>query len=323
MTASPSGTRGYIVGAYASSPTAAGWDPALEAEYFEALAGDPRVAAFETPWNGSLHAHDVGWFLDHFPARLTAVVTGVARAYLTTAKDPQYGLASRDAEGRARGLADAAAIRDDVHRLNERQGRQLVRAVELQTAPKATEGSAAALAASLTEIGDWDWQGAQLVIEHCDALVPGQTPQKGFLALTDEITAIQQSGTAVGIALNWGRSAIEFRDPDRVVEHVAQANDADVLRGIIVSGASDQEGYFNQPWVDAHHRFQHSAQHPLGDPISLLTDERIRAVVAAAGDDVWLGVKLGWPVQEPAPIDVRVRMIRDALDSLDRARGIA
>jgi hypothetical protein len=34
-------------------------------------------------------------------------------------------------------------------------------------------------------------------------------------------------------------------------------------------------------------------------------------------------VKLGWPLQEPATIDVRVGMIRDALDSLDRARGIA
>lgn len=317
------GIPGYVVGAYAASPAVTTWDPQLEADYFAALAADPRIAAFEVPWNGSLHARDEEWFLAHYPGPLGAVLTDVALAFLTTAKDPDYGLASRDDEGRARGLADAARMRDDARRFNDRLGQAVVRAVELHSPPGAATGGAGALAQSLAEVASWDWDGAGLVVEHCDALVPGHDPEKGFLALTDEMDAIRQSGAPVGITVNWGRSAIELRDPGRVPEHIAAAREAGMLHGCIFSGASDQHGYFDRPWVDAHNLFRRSPEHPNGDPDSLLTDEHVSAAVRAAGDDVWLGVKMGWPAQRPGTLAERVDMIGDALSSLDRAAAAA
>lgn len=317
------GIAGYVVGAYAASPTATTWDPQLEAEYLATLAADPRIAAFEVPWTGSLHSRDEEWFLAHYPARLGAVLTDVALAFLATAKDPDYGLAAQDDEGRARGLADAARMRDDVRRFNDSLGHAAVRAVELHSPPRAARGGASALAQSLAEVASWDWDGADLVVEHCDALVPGHDPEKGFLALAAETGAIRESGAPVGIAVNWGRSAIELRDPGRVPEHITAAREAGLLRGCIFSGASGQNGYFDRPWVDAHNLFRRSPEHPHGDPDSLLTDEHVSAAVRAAGDDVWLGVKLGWPAQRPGRLAERVNMISDALSSLDRAAAAA
>src|SRR5438034_923832 len=80
----------------------------------------------------------------------------------------------------------------------------------------AAEPQADAFRRSLDELRAWDWRGAALSVEHCDAFVPGQAPAKGFLALGAEIDAIRAShgATPVGVAVNWGRSAIEARDPE-------------------------------------------------------------------------------------------------------------
>jgi hypothetical protein len=317
---SESGVAGYIVGAYAASPTTGGWDPDLEADYYAALAADPRVGALEVPWTGRLHPHDDEWLLAHLPASMRAVLTDIPRVALAVRDDPLYGLASDDADGRGRALRDAAALRDDVHRFHDGTGRRAVAAIELHSAPRASHGSAASLALSLADIARWDWEGAELVVEHCDALVPEHEPGKGFLALPDEVAAIRASATGAGIGLNWGRSAIELRDPDRVVEHVALARESGLLRACIVSGASDREGHY-PAWADVHTVFRRSAEHPHGDADSLLTDDRVRAMVEAAGPDVALGVKLTWPAAVPGTVADRVGMIRDALDALDRGRA--
>jgi hypothetical protein len=321
VTESDPGIAGYIVGAYAASPTAGGWDPDLEAAYYAALAADPRIGALEVPWTGSLHPHDDDWLIANLPASMAAVLTDIPRVAVAVRDDPHYGLASDDADGRGRALRDAARLRDDVHRLHDGTGRRAVRAIELHSGPRASHGSAASLALSLTEIAGWDWEGADPIVEHCDALVPEHAPGKGFLALPDEIDAIHASATGVGIGLNWGRSAIELRDPDRVVEHVALARASGLLRGCIVSGVSDREGR-HPAWADVHTVFRRSAEHPHGDPDSLLTEDRVRAMLDAAGPDVWLGVKLTWPADVPGTVAERVAMIRDALDALDRARAV-
>ena len=44
---------------------------------------------------------------------------------------------------------------------------------------------------SLCEICSWDWNGAKLVIEHCDSYTEmNKEPQKGFLQLADELKVI-------------------------------------------------------------------------------------------------------------------------------------
>ncbi|MGO1582111.1 MAG: DUF4862 family protein [Actinomycetaceae bacterium] len=308
----------YVVGAYTASPSGGGWDPVAEGRYFASLAADARVGALELPWQGALHAHDEEWLFAHLPPHVDAVLTDVAHVFLTTRDRPRYGLASTDGEERANAVEDARRLHDDVRRLNDRVGRRAVRAVELHAGPRADRAAAAPLAASLAELASWAWDDAELVVEHCDALVPGREPEKGFLPLSDEIDAIRMSDTRVGIALNWGRSALELRDPDRVVEHIALARDADLLRGFVFSGVSDSTEPHGRPWADAHQRFRLSDAHPHGDPLSLLTDERAENCVAALDAQTWLGAKMSWPAGVGTVGD-RTEMIRQALDALDRA----
>lgn len=310
----------YVVGAYAASPAHSQWHPELEQEFFSQLAAMHLVGALELPWLGRLHPHDDAWLLAHFPARLQAVVTDIGNVMATA---DTAGLAAPDDDGRKAALAAAARLRGDVHRFNDHAGRQVVSAVELHSAPRAA-GSADALAASLAEVAGWDWDGARLLIEHCDAHVEGQVPEKGFLSLADEASAIGDSGAPVRLSLNWGRSAIELRDGDRVAGQVAEAAATGLLDGIIFSGAADRDGEAGPAWIDAHHAFLRSDRHPLGDPTSLLTEPRVvDALVAArsAGDDGapgWLGVKVGW-AHPGGTVAERVQLVHDALAAVERA----
>jgi hypothetical protein len=312
---------GYVVGAYAASPTLAGWDERLEADFYETLASDPRIGALELPWAGALHPHDEDWLFAHLPARFDVVLTDVGHVYLTGLKRPHFGIAAVDEDERVAALSDVRRMRDDVMRLNDARGRRVTRAVELHAGPRGNLSSAASLARSLSDLADWNWDGAELVLEHCDALVPGHAPEKGFLRLADELEAVRRSRADVGIGINWGRSALELRDPERVVDHIESARDAGKLRALVFSGASAEAGYAAKPWSDVHNMFRRSPAHPHGDPVSLLTGERARAALQAAPPGVWLGVKLWWPPQRPGSVSDRATMIADALDELDSARG--
>ena len=301
--------RGIFVGAYAASPTLFHWDAALEEAYLAGIDGIAGVRGLELPWIGGLHRHDPDWLLRSLPARLDLIVTGVPCAVGSLAKDPDYGFASRAEHGRQAALEDAARLRDDIHRLTDAAGRASVVAVELHSAPRADRGSAEALSRSLAEIEEWDWGGAELVVEHCDALVDGREPQKGFLALDDEIGAL--SSTGVGLSLNWGRSAIELRDPDSLPAHIARARESGRLRGLIFSGAAAEPGAFGAPWQDTHLPFARSSDFGWGDPHSLLTLDRARAALLSAGDLAWLGFKFGW-MREDSSVADRIEMIDSA-----------
>lgn len=308
----------YVVGAYAASAAHARWDPAFEEGFLHSLAEDVRIRALELPWLGALHPHDDRWLLAHFPARLRAVVTDIPHIMTCLSTDTQFGLASPDHDGRARAMQQVAALRDDVHRLNDALGRPAALAVELHSAPRGT-GTATALMESLATLGAWDWDGADVVIEHCDALRPGQAPEKGFLSIEDELLALRAADSHVGISINWGRSAIELRDPDRVVDHIAAARDAGRLRGFIASGVADRAGTMGAAWADAHLPFTQDEAHPFGDPTSLLTEERLAGALHAAGNLDWTGVKMGWAPTSAGTVEARVSMISRALDAMDRA----
>lgn len=369
----PVGTRtaSFVVGAYAASPAHARWDPEAERAFFAALerirlqpeatgrpspdgraAGDHQaVRAFELPWLGTLHPHDDAWLAANLPASVTAVMTDIGHVMSQiggagpAADGAEYGLASRSADARRAAISSALRLRDDVARLNDAAGRRVVTAIELHSAPRAHHGGIDPLAASLDELCAVDWDGADLLIEHCDAEIAGQTPEKGFLALEDEIAALRSCAAPVGLSLNWGRSAIELRDPDRVADQVAEASAAGLLRGIVFSGASDREGAAGYPWIDAHHAFAASDRHPFGDPTSLLTERRVAAALGAARDarraaptadtaptdkaerpgdcgEPWLGVKVGW-ARAGGTVEERAQMVADALHGVQRARSAA
>ncbi|MEN9516882.1 MAG: hypothetical protein RLZZ159_748 [Actinomycetota bacterium] len=307
----------YVVGAYPASIAHRNWDPVLESDFFELLANDKRVDSLELPWLGKIHPRDVGWLHNNFPKNLKAVITSIPFVMGQLSKDSNYGLASPSEDSRQKAVSDVKVIYEAIKEFDHKTGRKTVSAIEIHTAPREV-GNVVSLAKSLAEISAWDWEGTEILIEHCDAFVAGQTPEKGFLSLGQEIEAIKSSAADVGILINWGRSAIEFRDANRVIEHVELAKDSGLLKGLIFSGASDKQGLFGYPWIDAHHPFIASEINEFGDPDSLLTEGRAKAAIQIAGQLPYLGIKMGWPNEVMGSVAQRYQLISDALDILNR-----
>ena len=159
--------RRVLISAYAASPAHTRWDAALERELLSGLCALPSVAGLEIPWLGALHPHDVPWFLRNVPAGAQLSLTPLPWVMRRCAADAAYGLASPDSDGRAAAIADLRRVAADVRRLSS-DSDATVSFVGLHTAP---QGAATpdALARSLDEISSWDWVGAELVVEHCDA----------------------------------------------------------------------------------------------------------------------------------------------------------
>ena len=176
--------------------------------------------------------------------------------------------------------------------------------------------------ASLTELADLDWGGAQLWIEHCDAFVEGQAPQKGYLTLDQEIEVLEQlkaarSDAGWGLVINWARSAIEGRSAQTPLEHIKAAKASGWLRHVGFSSTSDVPTAFGVAWVDAHLPFAGTEHAPEG---TLLDAELLGECIAAAGDDVTLGLKLGLRPVDQAPevllglIDEHAQMVSDKVN---------
>lgn len=275
-----------LVSAYPVSPAHSSWDPVLEGELLPAICALPGVAGLEVPWMGGIHPHDDAWFLRNVPA-VPLAVTPIPFVMGRLGVNSGYGIASTADDGRAAALADLRRVADDVARINGESAAS-VAVVSLHSAPRAIGGDAGALARSLDEIAGWDWHGSELVLEHCDAYIPGQAYEKGFLSIDDEIAAIERSSGVVGMWLNWGRSAIELRDADAVTAQIARVAASGHLRGLAFSGAAAVESPYGYPWIDAHLPIR--STYPESE--SLLDDQHVADALVAAGDLSFLGLKV-------------------------------
>ena len=280
----------FIVGTYAAHPA----NPDDLDAFIAPLASSPLIGGLEVPFTGGALAWPAaaarGW---------VAVATDIPGTVQRNATDPAFGLASADEDGRGRALAFAGELRDAVAALSARG--TTVRAVELHSAPHRA-GDPDALTRSLTELAGWDWSGAQLLIEHCDADSDTHVPEKGYLSLDAELAVLRRladAGVPVGCGLNWGRSAIEGRSPDTALEHVRTAVASGLLRCLMFSGVSGEDTEFGPAWLDMHLPPAGMTGAPAS---SLLTRERIADARAAAGPAVGLvGFKMGLrPVELPA-----------------------
>jgi len=305
------GANGVLVSAYAASPAHGVWDADLEAELLPALCALPGVVGLEVPWLGSLHPHDDAWFLDRVPAGARLALTALPFVMRRNAADARYGIASPDEDGRAVAVADLRRLATDVRVLHDRSDAE-VALVALHTAPHAT-GSGDAFRRSLDDLGAIDWDGARLVVEHCDAAVDGRPYEKGFLSIGDELTSVAASGTVDGLWMNWGRSAIELRDADAVTEQIASIAASGALVGLTFSGAAAVDGPYGAAWADAHLPVLDT------DPASgsLLDGARVRDAIAAAGPVPWLGVKVSRRPADRTAADV-VRTVARNLTALGR-----
>ena len=276
-------------GAYALTPGPEADDGRAEGEFYAGL-GDLPIATIEFPLLGDgAPTLDPEWILRTLRPEWDLMITCIPRTMMRLGTSPGYGLASADAEGRRAALADVAVARDLARTVTEASGRQRVTAIEVQSAPGPQLGSVEAFAQSLAELATWDLGGAEIVVEHCDALVAGQAPVKGFLTIDDEITAIrtvlaERPDARLGMGINWGRSAIEGRSSETATEHVRIAAEAGLLRSIIFSGATDQATAWGPAWDDAHIAPRGESAALAASSASLLGVQEMRAALAAAGD---------------------------------------
>ncbi|SDD47743.1 protein of unknown function [Sanguibacter gelidistatuariae] len=275
-------------GAYALTPGPLADDGRAEEEFYAGL-GDLPIATIEFPLLGDgAPSLDPEWIARTLRPGWDLMVTCIPRTMMRLATAPGYGLASTDADGRRAALADVAVVRDLARALAEAGGRPRVTAIEVQSAPGPLLGSVEAFAESLAELATWDLGGAEIVVEHCDALVAGQAPVKGFLSIEDEIAAIQvvlasEPSARLGVGINWGRSAIEGRSGDTATEHVRLAAQAGLLRSIIFSGATDQVTAWGPAWADNHMAPRGTGPALAASSASLLGADEVRAALAAAG----------------------------------------
>lgn len=313
----------YYMGAYASSPNISSWDAESESNYYNELKKLTNVQGLEHPFVGKLHAQDDDWFLQNIDANWNFVFTCIPGIMEAKSANPQFGIASDDEAGRAEALDFMSKARDAIVKLNTHLGRQAVTAIQVQTSPSKNQASssAAALQKSFETMVGWDWQGAQIVIEHCDAFVEGQKPAKGFLTLADELTAVQQvnstKGSNIGIVINWGRSVIETRSAQGAITHIEQAKAAGVLSGVMFSGVSDQESEFGV-WSDSHMPPALDNKELLSEQVSLMTEAEMHKCLAAADAATLniVGVKIGIRPRSTG-IDGRVAFNKNAFAAID------
>ncbi|GAC32729.1 DUF4862 family protein [Paraglaciecola polaris] len=316
----------FFVGSYATSPAWETWDPEAEQAYFAKLKTFTHLQGLEHPFTGTLHPHDDDWFMANVSAKWQFVFTCVPGTMGALGKNPHFGIASDDEAGRQEALVFMQKACDAIGKLNRGLGRKAVKAIEVQTAPDRSKasGSARSLKASLETMLSWDWHGADIVIEHCDALVPEHDHAKGFLSLDDEITVLKELNASkdanLGILINWGRSAIETLSTDGVLTHIEQVKQQGLFKGLMFSGVTDQSSPYGI-WKDTHMPAAKSPNVAFGAEHSLLTEQEIHRSLAACGhaltQDSIVGIKLGIRPKD-APLEPRVGYNQSALAMIER-----
>lgn len=300
-----------IVAAYAAVPPGA-FEPKAEAAVYTGLEA-LGVSGLEQPFFGGLHRHDEGFLLGQLRPDWDVVLTTLPGTMDRMKEDPDFGLASADGGGRSRALRFMEEARRAVERINARLGRRGVRAVQVHSAPRPSP-SRDAFARSLSELRGWDWQGATLLTEHCDAARADGAHDKGFLSLADEVAAVRGSEgpTPAACSLNWGRSALEGRSAEAPLEHIARVKAANLYGGLFFSGVTPAHPEYGA-WRDSHAPFATAC------PASLLTP-MAAAQALAGGTPPLLGLKVQ-PLPASLDVPARLAVVADGLGALNLRRA--
>lgn len=247
-----------IVGAYASVPSDASWDQETEHLFYQQLKNNTLIDGLEVPFTGKLHKYDNDWFYNQLDKNWCYVITCIPGTMGELAKDPHFGIASDNEAGRLNALAFYQQANAEIAKLNSHFNKQVVSHIQIHTAPAITpntSSSVSALVKSLNELQSWDWHGAKLIIEHCDAYIQDQSSEKGFMRIEDELLAIatvnKQANNKLGITINWGRSAIEAQSATGPLHHMQLCINENLLSGLIFSGASSTSALYGA-WKDSH-----------------------------------------------------------------------
>ncbi|WLQ32536.1 DUF4862 family protein [Streptomyces castrisilvae] len=308
-----------LVGAYAALPSLR----ADQERFYEGLADGGVADGLEIPFRDGL-GDDARWLAARMRGRFTrSVITLIPGTMARVGASGAFGLASGDHDGRQAALGFLREARIAAEELNQLTGEQSVSVLHIHTAPSVTAvpemfaRSLDEIAAGESATGGWS---TRLVLEHCDAYTPDVPGEKRFLSLEDEIPLAREGG--IGVAVNWGRSAIEAQDPGRPLAQITRLASEGLLAGIMFSGAGPAANEYGGPWADAHLPLTED------EPASLMdADEVRRCLRAAEGAISYAGAKIqvpgGAPVAESLAMVGRVmRLLPGASSAPDTAGAV-
>ena len=320
--------RRYIVGAYATSPNLFTWDEKSELVYFNMLKELPLIKGLELPfWGDSLHPFDDDWLLSNLDPKWENVFTCVPGTMKYLESNSYFGLASKNTKSREEALRFYETAFDCIAKLKRRFGKNCVTAIYITSSPCQNDTKQFAdtkhFQLSLLELSSWDWGNTKIIVEHCDAYTKINTrPQKGFLTLENEISAIKQAndkcGSNIGILINWGRSAIEDRNVNGPIRHIKYAVKNKVLSGLMFSGTTANDNNLYGAWSDLHMPPAPFADYQYFEPQSLMTYENIKKSLSECDMNAleYLGLKL-LAMPKESTIEKRITINKNTMCILD------
>ncbi|MCV3430653.1 DUF4862 family protein [Campylobacter lari] len=312
----------FFVGAYTSSPTLFKWDYQQEQSFFTLLKSSVKIKGLELPYYGQLHLHDEEKFLRLLDENWRYVITAIPGNMEKISNNINFGLASNDSKGSLEAICFYSNIAKVIEKINSHFGGNRVDFVSIATSPSIKKSlassSADSLYNSLKILLDLNWNGAKLMIEHCDS-GKNEWAIKGFLSLEDEIDVVcklRQEGYNVGITLNWGRSAIEYKDKNGILKHLDQIIENNLDYALMFSGVSNETKSAYGIWQDLHAPIASANGIMYGEKYSLMDYDSIYTVFEKVKNYKkadFIGIKLMPMPFENANMQTRVGINRDTL----------
>lgn len=306
----------WFLGAYAAF---AHFDDMLKTKENEALFREgllllPHVRGLELPFYDDLHERDVPELLAWLPSQWEYIITCLPGTMMSLGRDPDYGLASRSEEGRNLALKDLERVRQRVREIHDRHGLKSVRGIEVHSAPRGDQAGAEALRRSIETLLSWDWDGAEILLEHCDAWHKDGAFSKGFMRLQSELSTIK--GISVGMSLNWGRSVLEGRRSETIHRHIELANSK--LRSLFFSGTAIGDPLYGS-WLDNHAAIRLDSTELWEAQGSLLTQEAMEdCLELVRARNLYLGLKVQ-PFPTSLTLTERLAFLRQQLEAANAA----
>jgi hypothetical protein len=315
----------YIIGAYASAPSVSSNDEISESSFYDLLKEDiENIKGLEIPFYGN-QIHQLGddYLIDKLEPTWSNVITAVPASFNFLKQNIHFGLASDHEESRLHAIDCHLKLNSIVHKINDKKGKKAISSIQICTSPSVPKddvsSSEESFKKSLEELLSWNWDGSNLLIEHCDSQKGSNDYQKGFFQIEQEIELLDEfNNKNLGITLNWGRSVLEGRSVEQIVKHINLSQQNKHLKGFIFSGTSSDDPYYGS-WLDLHMPFYDKLKSDNRYINSLLTEENVLSSLQALDFDGidYLGIKLQPLPQELISIQERIEVNNQAISTLE------
>ncbi len=312
-------SAGWILGAYAGNASLGEATREAEDRWWGGLRELPHVKGLELPFYADIHAQDPLGLVNRLPLDWEYAVTPLPGTMNLLGRNPGIGLAAQDKDLRKVALDRYVLVRERIDAIHQRAGAAIVRAVQVHSAPTRPYARPDAFQASLETLLEWDFGGAELWIEHCDAYAADKTFSKGFFTLDEEReVAARVKHPKLKFALNWGRSAVEARDADEPLRQLEQLGDR--VGGFLFSGTAADDPLYGA-WQDNHAPLATGSRLPWEPTRGLMTKDRVAAILQNIPKDspLQLGIKV-----QPAPSSLtlpqRLDFLKQQLEAFESLR---